>query len=229
MSVGKRPVLVSRFLLGLVLCLSFWGTTSTRSADDGIRIDVPVGARVRIENQFGQITAEVWKQKYVSVSASIEGDESEFTRSPIVIENKAKLLLISIIRTPVDPRAAITLNVKLPESCLAEIVTGLGSISMRGILPSASLKSVSGDIRAELSNPLNADISARTTNGTIRSELSAPLSDGGHVLETRSGSGDHVLRIYTERGVITLALDANFRSADSLAPPRLLGSENISK
>ncbi|HYN23509.1 MAG TPA: VWA domain-containing protein [Pyrinomonadaceae bacterium] len=245
MFLAQLALLFRVFLLGLVSCLPFLGAGSSRAAergphagcprgvleDDGVRIDVPAAARVRIENQFGPVAAEVWKEKYVSVSASIEGTGARFTRSPIVIENRAKLLVISVIRTPVDPRAGITLTVKLPEGSHTEIVTGVGSISMRGVLASASLKSDSGDIRAELSHPLNADISARTTNGTIRSELGAPLSGGGHVLQTRFGTGDYVLRIATERGEITVALDStlNDGTTEVSGPPRLLGSENISK
>lgn len=231
MFLAQRPLLFRVFLLALFLCGPFLEARSSRTTDDGVRIDVSPGARVRIENQFGQVAAEVWKEKYVSVSASIEGSGARFTRSPIVIENKAKLLLISVIRTPVDPRAAITLNVKLPEGSHAEIVTGVGSISMRGIPASASLNSVSGDIRAELSEPINADISAKTTNGAIRSELGAPLSGRGNVLQTRSGAGDNVLRIATEKGEITLALISaiNDSRAEGSDPPRLLGSQNAVK
>ncbi|CAN5845994.1 hypothetical protein BH18ACI4_BH18ACI4_03360 [soil metagenome] len=219
------------FLLSVILCLPFLRASPSRSADDGVRIDVAAGARVRIENQFGRVAAEVWKEKYVSVSASIEGTEARFTRSPIVIENRAKLLLISVIRTPADPETEITLTVKLPEGSHTEIVTGVGAILLRGALASASLKSVSGNIRAELSRPLNADISARTTDGSIRSELVAPLSGDGHVLETRSGNGDYLLRIATEKGEITLTLDSTVHDgpAEVSGPPRLLGSENISK
>jgi Ca-activated chloride channel homolog len=231
MFLAQRALLFRVLLLGLVSCLPFWWARSSGASDDGVRIDVPPAARIRIENQFGQVAAEVWKEKYVSVSASIEGTGARFTRSPIVIENKDKQLLISVIRTPVDPRTGITLTVKLPEASHTEIVTGVGSISMRGTLASASLKSVSGDIRAELSHPLNADISARTRNGTIRSELGAPLNSSGHALQSRSGSGDYVLRIFTERGEITLALDStmNDSTAEVPVPPRLLGSENTSK
>ncbi|CAN5660875.1 hypothetical protein BH20ACI3_BH20ACI3_07420 [soil metagenome] len=219
------------FSLGFVLCLPVLGTGSSRNADDGVRIDVPAGARVRIENRFGRVTAEVWKEKYVFVSASFEGTGAGFTRSPIVIDNRTKLLLISVTRTPVDPRTGITLTVKLPQNSHTEIVTEVGSILMRGVLASASLKSFSGDIRAELSHPLNADISARTRNGNIRSDLGAPLSSGGHVLETRSGNGDYVLRVTTEKGEITLALDSkvNDGTAEVSGPPRSLGTEGISK
>ncbi len=243
MFLAQRALLFRVLLLGLVLCLPYLEAKSSSASDpgphrhssqvvqeEGVRIDVPPAARIRIENQFGQVAAEVWKEKYVSISASIEGTGTRFTRSPIVIENKPKLMLISVIRTPVDPRADIALTVKLPEGSHTEIVTGVGSISMRGILASASLKSVSGDIRAELSHPLNADISARTTIGTIKSELGAPLNADGHALQTRSGTGDYVLRINTERGDITLALDSavNEGTTGSPVPPRLLGNENTS-
>ena len=243
MFLAQLALLFRVFLLGLVSCLPFLEAGSSRAVvrgphagsprgvlEDRVRIDVPAAARVRIENEFGPVAAEVWKEKYVSVSASIEGTGAKFTRSPIVIENRAKLLVISVIRTPVDPRAAIALTVTLPEGSHTAIVTGAGSISMRGVPASANLKSVSGDIRAELSHPLNVDISARTTNGTIRSELGAPLSGGGQLLQTRLGTGDYVLRIATERE-ITLALDSkvNDGMAKVSGPPRLLGSENISK
>lgn len=196
--------------------------------DEGIRIDVPPSARVRIENQFGEVAADVWTEKYVSVSAAIEGTGAPFTRSPIVIENKNQVLLISVIRKPVDPPAGIRLTVKLPASAHAEIVTGAGSISLRGAPASASLRSISGRIRAELNQPLNADISARSAKGGIRSELSAPLSAGGHLLQTRSGTGDYVLRIDTDNGEITLALatTADDLSGGAQRAPKLLGPES---
>lgn len=230
MFLTQRALLFGCFLMVGALCLPFFGRAFTRASDDGVRIDVSPGARVRIENQFGQVTAEVWKEKYVSVSAFIEGTGGRFTRSPIVIEKRAKQLLISVIRTPVDPHTGISLNVKLPEGSHAEIVTGVGSISIRGIPASASLKSVSGDIRAELSEPINADIKATSTNGTIRSELGAPLDGSGRVLQTRSGTGDYVLRIATDKGAITLALDGAINESPvGAVPPRLVGSESTVK
>lgn len=199
----------------------------SEAADQGIRIDVPADARVRIENQFGAIVASVWKEKYVTVAATIEGGGTSFTRSPIVIENKTQLLLISVVRRPIDPQVAIRLTVQIPEGAHAEINTGAGSISIRGLPASASLRSTSGDINAEFSKPLNADISARTGNGAIRSELAAPLSAGGHLLQTRLGTGDHVLRINTEKGEISLifAAEGNDETASESEAPSLKGPE----
>lgn len=173
------------------------------SAD--IRIDVPTDARVRVENRFGAIAASVWKEKYVSVAATIEGGAAAFRRSPIVIDTRNQLLLISVVRTPLDPAVGIALTVKLPEGVHAEINTGTGAIVMQGLPASISLKSSAGDISTDLPNPLNADIKAQSSSGVIRSELAAPLSSRGHVLETREGNGSQVLRINTERGTITLS------------------------
>ena len=164
---------------------------ATAPEDQDIRIDVPTG-RVRIENQFGAIVASVWNEKYVSVAATIEGN-TPFKRSPIVIENRDKFLTISVVRRPLDPAISIGLVVKLPASVHAEINTGSGAINISGIPASASLHSASGDIRAELQSPLNADINARSVVGVIRSTLDAPLSGAGHVLQTRLGTGENVL------------------------------------
>ncbi|MGI8919564.1 MAG: VWA domain-containing protein [Pyrinomonadaceae bacterium] len=212
-------VLVTSVLSGV----SFSRTESNQD----IRIDVPAAARVRIDNPFGAITASVWKEKYVSVAASIEGGAAVFRRSPIVIDNRNQMLLILVVRTPLDPQVGISLTVKLPEGVHAEISTTAGAIIIEGLPASASLKSSAGDIRADLPHPLDADISARSVSGTIRSELAAPLSAEGHLLQTREGSGAHVLRINTERGTILLTQSAatSEPTAARREPPRLAEPE----
>ncbi len=196
------------FALLLIANIATAGFATTRaisvSRAPDIRIDVPADARVRVENPFGAITATVWNEKYVSVAATIDGGAAAFRRSPIVIDNRNQLLLISVVRTPLDPPVGIALTVKLPAGVHAEISTGAGAIVIQGLPASVSLKSSAGDIRADLPNPLNADINVRSSSGVIRSELAAPVSSGGHVLETREGNGAQVLRINSERGTITL-------------------------
>lgn len=125
-----RPPSFVILLLSLGAALCFSSLPAHATLQDAIRIDVPEGVRVRIENQFGQVTAEAWKEKYVSVSASIESNGASFKRSPIVIERKYKLLLISVIRRPIDPQVQINLTIKLPESAQAELVTKDGPIPM---------------------------------------------------------------------------------------------------
>ena len=80
-----------------------------------IRIDVPPNARIKVRNDFGDVTVERWANNYVAVSAAIEGSV-RFTRSPIVIDNRGTALTISVVRRPVDPVVAIHLQLKVPQN-----------------------------------------------------------------------------------------------------------------
>jgi VWFA-related protein len=219
------------FALSLITLMIVWSAPSPfrlvlANSNPDIRIDVPNEGRVRVENPFGAIAATIWKEKYVSLEASIEGGASAFRRSPIVVDNRNQLLLISVVRTPLDPAVGISLTVKLPESVHAEIITSSGAIGIQGLPASLSLKTTTGDIRVELPNPLNVDIVARSTSGTVRSELAAPISGGGRLLETREGSGQQILKINSDRGAITLNRSAARRDllAEKQEPPRLSGA-----
>ncbi len=216
-------------LVVAVLLVTSAQTVFAHQSEQGIRIDVPVDGHVRIENQFGAVKLEVWNEKYVLVAARFDSG-AIFKRSPVVIDNRKKLLLISIIRTPLDPEAGILLSVKIPRTANAEVITGNGSIALIGLPASAAARSVSGDIRAELSQPLNVDINARSTSGVIRSELEAPLVDGGRSLRTRLGSGEQVLRLTTGSGQISLVMSEGQSSITATAPvtPVLHGRQNES-
>jgi hypothetical protein len=86
---------VRRLLFGLVLLSGFLALPPDsygKPNDEGIRIDVPAGGQVYIENKFGNVTAEVWDQSYVSVSASLPAEGTRLRRSPILIDNRGKYL-----------------------------------------------------------------------------------------------------------------------------------------
>src|SRR5690349_22701142 len=82
---------------------------------DEIRIDVPANVKLKVRNDFGNVSVELWPNNYVTVSAEIEGPV-RFTRSPIVIDNRGSSLTISVVRRPIDPVAAIHLKLKVPIS-----------------------------------------------------------------------------------------------------------------
>jgi len=145
----------------------------------------------------------VWKEKYVSVSATIEGIRP-FARSPVVIDNTRQLLGIRIIRRPTDPVAAVRVTIKLPESARIEILTGKGPASLRGTPSWASLRSISGEVQVEFLGSPDADIIARSVTGVVKSELPQLLSNSGHVLQARIGKGAQTLRINTQSGNISL-------------------------
>ena len=190
-----KDVFAAVFSCSLV-ALSCFGQAAPSNMFEGIQIELPAGGHVRVENQFGEVAAEVWKEKYVSVSAIIEGTKS-FAHSPVVIENRNKLLAISIVRRPADPVEAIKLVIKIPESAHAEIITGSGPVSMRGVPSSASIRSLAGEVRIQFLESANADIIARSTKGLVRSELPQLVSENGHVLQARLGTGAQTLRVNT--------------------------------
>jgi VWFA-related protein len=121
---------VQKALLGLLFLAAFSPTTAY--ADDEIRIDLPAGGQLKVRNDFGDVTAEVWGNSHVAVAAAIGGDGSKrLTRSPILIDNRGALITISVVRRPVDPVVPINLKIKIPEN--VDIIAR----SMRGTIKSS--------------------------------------------------------------------------------------------
>lgn len=195
---------VSTAIALLLLVAGYCPAQADRTAaSDGLRIEIPSGGNVRVENQFGAIAAEVWQEKYISVSIE---SEAEFKRSPVVIVNRPKLILISIVRRPADPTGAIDLTIKIPSDAHVEIVTGRNAATLRGVPSSASLRSTSGDVKVEFDGAANADINARSVSGVVKSDLPQLKTESGHVLQARVGSGGPTLKVNTQSGAINLSM-----------------------
>lgn len=116
---------VQKVLCGLVFLAAF--SPITARADDEIRIEVRPGAELKIRNDYGNVTAEVWSNTYVAVSATIEGD-ARLSRSPIIIDNRGSLVTISVVRRPVDPAVSIHLKVKVPGDAVITARSARGTI-----------------------------------------------------------------------------------------------------
>jgi VWFA-related protein len=117
---------VHRAILGLIFLAAF--SPATAHADDEIRIDFPAGGQLKVRNDFGDITAEIWSNKHVAVSAVIGGDGStRFTRSPIIIDNRGLLVIISVVRRPIDPAVPIHLKIKVPDDAEITARSGQGT------------------------------------------------------------------------------------------------------
>lgn len=130
---------VQKVLLGLIFLAAFSPTTAY--ADDEIRIDFPAGGQLKVRNDFGDVTAEVWSDSRVAVSAVIGGDGSaRLTRSPIIIDNRGPVITISVVRRPVDPVVPIHLKIKVPDNAdiTARSVRGAIKSSLDGASPAAN-------------------------------------------------------------------------------------------
>lgn len=99
----------------LVAALLFPSIALAVQPNDEIRIDLPANAKIKVRNDLGDVTVEVWDNTYVGLSATIEG-AVKFTRSPILIDNRGSLVTISVVRRPVDPVATIHLRLKVPST-----------------------------------------------------------------------------------------------------------------
>ena len=127
---------VQKALLGLLFLAAFSPTTAY--ADDEIRIDLPAGGQLKVRNDFGDVTAEVWSNNHVAVSAVIGGDGStRLSRSPIIIDNRGSLITISVVRRPGDPAVPINLKIKVPDNAniTARSTRGTITSSLGGATP----------------------------------------------------------------------------------------------
>ena len=198
--------LLTRVFSAALLIALAAGVLNAQSPGDspaGLKIEVPADASIRIENQYGEVTTEVWHERFVSVAAEVENGAS-LKRSPVVIDNKPKLLGISILRRVTDPPVAINLVVKVPDDAKVEIVSGKGLSTLRGFPASATLRSSSGNIDVQFLEAPNVDINARSVTGSVKSALPQFQTDSGHVLQARVGAGGSPLRINSQSGAVML-------------------------
>ena len=197
-----KRVLAALFLPAL-LALSCFAQTDTSESYRGVQIEFPENGKLRIENELGEVAAEIWKEKFVSLTTDQGNNSSK--RSSVTIENKGQGFVVRVIRRAGEPVTPINLSIKIPESAHVEIMTGSARISMRGVPSSATVKSVSGDIKVEFFGTADADLVAKSTSGSVRSELPQFSSENGHILQARLGTGARSLKIDTETGNITLS------------------------
>jgi VWFA-related protein len=199
-------LLTSALLLASLICSPLFRVpVAAAQVDEGVRADLPLGGELRIENRRGDIFVEVWQEKHVSVSATIEGATPR--RSPVIIQRTEALLTIGVVRATAAANAArVDLHLRIPERSRVEIVTSDGQIEVRGLPATLSAQTVSGDIRAEFPNNSDAAIRAETLSGTIFSALAAPDDvSSERVFEARVGAASRTLRFKSEKGTITLS------------------------
>ena len=220
---------VQKAFLGLLILAAFSPTTAY--ADDEIRIDMPVGGQLKVRNDFGNINAEVWSNRYVAVSAKIGGDGSRrFSRSPIIIDNRGSLLTISVVRRPIDPAVPVDINIKIPETARFNATTTSGAITIFGMPGGANLSSSSGPLTATFQPLSDVDITARSSRGIIKSAIGNAPSSNPQLLQTRLGNGGKKLELQSDTGAILLNFGPGIEIADNLPssskPPELIGTGN---
>jgi VWFA-related protein len=195
-----------------------------------VRADLPAGGDLRIENRRGSVTIEMWNEKQVSVTATMEGKTP--ARSPVVIQRTEKLLTISVASQAGEEPARVDLSLRLPQRSRVEIVTTSGEINVRGLPAALAVQTASGDIRAQLPASTDADLTAESVSGPVSSTLvpATTTNTSEHRLQARIGAGGRpvTLRSISGRIQITPADEAqNTPPVDGARrPPTLNGTDN---
>ncbi len=161
-------------MLGFVLLVTlfFPSTAPALFADDEIRIDVPADGQITVRNDFGSVAVEIWDNSYVAVSATFDGS-ARFSRSPLVIDNRGKLLAISVVRRPIDPVVGIHLKVKVPATAKVTARDAKGEVKIDREQPRKEPEHPLKE--PELIGPGNAKPSAGTPAGEAEN---AEISEG---------------------------------------------------
>src|SRR6185369_1459023 len=145
--------------------------------------DFPAGGELKVRNDFGNVSAEVWHNNYVAVSATIGGDGStRLTRSPILIDNRGKLITISVVRRPIDPVVPIHLKIKVPDNA---------DITMRSSRGTSQKRVGNGDRKIDIQTQSGEIALATETAEPAQPSVSKePELVGANNSKTTSGTAD---------------------------------------
>jgi len=196
--------LICAFIVGGIPAHGFFAESQT---NQDLRLELPANGNLRVENLRGGVIAELWDENYVSVSAI--SDSGQPSRSPAVIQRSDSLLSVRVARGPLGA-PKINLELRIPARAHAAIVTGQGSVDVRGLPSALLIQTISGEIRVELPYNESADVIADSKTGTISSSLrSVRVNQTSRPqLQARLGGGGKPVKLYSQAGNITLAATA---------------------
>jgi VWFA-related protein len=206
---NRRALLCFRknsFSLIAVLCIALVATAGIHvskaqlQTSEGLRFELPANGNLRIENLRGGVILEVWPENFVSVSAIT--DSGQQSRSPAVIQRTDGLLSIRV------PRGSqrINLQLRIPARAHVAVVTGDGSVEVKGLAAALLVQTISGEIRVDIPKGTGADVVAESKTGAVSSSFRSAVVDQASrpQLKSRLGAGGAGVRLYSQAGNIAL-------------------------
>jgi VWFA-related protein len=228
---------LAKFLSTLiaVLALSLFAPHRVAAAtgDEGIRADLPENGVLLIENPRGNISVEVWSERYVAVATAVKGEKPK--GAPVSVQRTEGALTISVSTRQVGMLTRVDLTLRIPQRSRARIVASTGEIKIQGVPAELSAQNVSGNIITDFSVPADADIQAEAPAGKVVYNLDALTQltnlppNNGHTFHLSLGAGSRPMRLRSERGQISLTavLEVNDAAAsvkEPKRPPTLIGA-----
>ena len=195
------------------LCISFVSINSTSASlhasqsNQSLQFELPANSNLRVENPGGGVSAEVWEEKYVSISAI--GDTGAAIRSPAVIQSSESLLSVRVPRSA-SGSGRINLELRIPARTHAAIITSSGSVEVQGLPAALLIQTLSGEIRLDVPAAASAMVVAESKTGNVSSSLSAARVNQTQrpQLLARLGSGTGNVRLFSQAGNISLGTRA---------------------
>ena len=207
------------FVLALVAVAAMSGVARAQGFQTDRTVDVPTGARLQLDSQFGQVTVRAWDRSAVRVQARHAADvevEIDARGSLVQIEaNRPGKPVEYVLTVPADMPLEIEVihgevDVSGMRSAL-QIQSVNGAITVRGGSGTIELGSVQGSITLE---EASGDVHAETVNGRIQlrgidsARVTAETVNGG-VSYAGSIRSDGWYRFSTHNGGIDLTMPAN--------------------
>jgi DUF4097 and DUF4098 domain-containing protein YvlB len=207
----------------------------TADRDFEKRVQADPNGSVEISNVAGSVNVTGWDRSEVEVIGHLDEDVERVDVTTVGTRTTIKVVLPRMSSSDSDA----VLDVHVPKSSEINVSGVSANLKTSAMLGSQSLKTVSGDIRAELSGPM---FQAKTVSGEMKLRGSGKVSNmrvetvSGDVLLER-GAGD--IEATTVSGALRLDLDpassVRMRSTSgdltfqgSLAPAATLDAETIS-
>lgn len=235
--------------LGVLLCCALLLLPFPSAADslernpeaDKVRITLPPGGEVQVENRRGGVRVEVWAEDYITYE--VEGEQaapappsprqgksraakakSAVRRpSPVRMVHLNSRVLITVPRANTPNSPPVELRVSVPASARLKIETSDGGIFVNGVPASLNAQTISGDMTVSFAARPDADVTAQSLNGTVTlGEGLDTAGASGRVLRQkfheRWGDGSRVVNLFSGRGRISLdALASTPRLDDTAA------------
>src|SRR4051794_16894964 len=86
---------------------------SAHPGDEGIRADLPSNNLLMVENPRGNVSVEVWSERYVSVETTVKGEKPK--GAAVSIQRTDDALTISVSPRAVGMLTRVDLTLRIPE------------------------------------------------------------------------------------------------------------------
>jgi Ca-activated chloride channel family protein len=224
----RQAKFLSPILVAFLFLLLAPQALAVLAIDEGVRADLPLGGRLRIENRRGSVSVEVWNEKYVSLTATVEGKTPG--RSPVVIQRTEELLTIGVPRGESEMATSVDLILRIPERSLVEVVTASAGITINGVPAKLSVYTVLGNIHAIFPESGGANITAEAARGNVSFGSCNPPSARDDISKVcHMGAGDRPVLLHSEHGrVVVTSPDAPTNevvASETRKVPTLIGAD----